>query len=418
MSVCSQSEAFNVNDTHEADNLSNKVLQRLGVDVRHALSVESHKKATVYMLRLRDILLRGSRLSQNSKMSLLCAGANCARRIVCETDESSYIKLLKTTQSLVFFLISLSDGQVQVDRECAGDDTNIEDSDEDMLVKRPRKSMRHNEQMILAWKSKSLAEKISPETTPDSSWSRDIQSDVIVSRAALEEVRFIVGRDMSKLYDLSCTFFRCSASAIASSMLANSAPVIQDESSFLTLDTVSMMNDANEYHSDKLSAISEAAESESGQAIFRDMIMSFKLPQCVVGTRSTICFSRATNTVATKQHASVVNGAHDAAMRGSAWSYINDGDEIHKISALLAGYALIVADKNMDVRKSNAFGGRVCLPFFESISPPPHIPRLLLLHESNEWVVFSMLPNGQPKVKCRKSGFSGFCECLLLISKF
>jgi len=121
--------------------------------------------------------------------------------------------------------------------------------------------------------------------------------------------------------------------------------------------------------------------------------------------------------MATKQFPEILNVAHEAAMRGAMWSYESDPDPIHKIASLLAGFALVTVKNKDDIRKGNAFNGRVCLPFFDCPPPSPHVTRMALLPETAEWCVYSLSNDGKPKVKCKKHGYEGFCECLLLVSK-
>ena len=387
------------------------------------------------MLKLRDALLRGNELSQAAKMSLLCAGTNCTRRVACEVDDDASIKLIKTTQTLIFSLLALSEPKLDgmalepesledggTGEEGEESEEGVDDAEQQGPPKRRRLRIRDDEQLILAWKAKSLADKISDTAQADSSWATILKSDAAVSRAALKEAQFVTKQGaMAEMYEMSCIFFRCSSAAMASSMLSSVQPKRprdqEASSSFLTLDVVSMMNDANEHQDEKLNALADAAESESGQAILRDLILSFKLPQQAVGVRRTIGLSRASNSYATKQFPEILNGAHEAAMRGAMWTHEEDPDEIHKISALLAGYALVLVKNKDDIRKGNAFAGRVCLPFLDGPPPLPSVTRLALLPETNEWVVYSLHSNGKPKVRCKKRGYQGFCEGLLLVSK-
>ena len=121
--------------------------------------------------------------------------------------------------------------------------------------------------------------------------------------------------------------------------------------------------------------------------------------------------------MATKQFPEILNVAHDAAMRGSMWSYESDPEPIHKIASLLAGFALSLVKDKDEIRKGNAFGGRVCLPFLECTPPPASTYRLALLPESGDWCVYSLSADGKPKVRIKKHGYAGFCEALLLVSK-
>lgn len=426
MSASSEAAPSVEEEALDLDALSARVHKKLSFPLSTSLPVAAHRSAGSCMLRLRDAVLRGQALSQAAKMSLLCAGANCARRVSCETDDEASVALIKTTQALLFSLLALSEPKLDVRGE--SDDESTEGPEEseaepaaprEPAPKRRRPCARDEEQLLAAWRMKSLADKLS-EFCADSSWSTLLKSDAAVSRAALKEAQFVTkGGSMPAVYELSSIFFRCSASAMAASMIASVQPKRAREPvpDFLTLDTVSMLNDANEHQDEKLRALADAAESEAGQAVMRDLILSFKLPQQAVGVRRTVQLSRASNSMATKQYPEVLNGAHEAAMRGAMWTFEEDADEVHKMSALLAGLALVLVKDKDDIRKGSAFAGRVCLPFLDTPPPPPSAARLALLPESNEWVVFSLGSSGKPKVRCKKRGYEGFCQGLLLVSR-
>jgi len=104
-------------------------------------------------------------------------------------------------------------------------------------------------------------------------------------------------------------------------------------------------------------------------------------------------------------------------MRGAEWSWREDDDEVHKISAVLAGLAVIIGQSPEYIRKGDAFRGRIALPFLETLPPAADTLRLSLVAESCSWCVYSIGDNGAPRVRAMKSGFRGFCEMALLLSK-
>ena len=149
----------------------------------------------------------------------------------------------------------------------------------------------------------------------------------------------------------------------------------------------------------------------------RDIILSFKLPRKVVGVRRTLCLTREANTAATKEYPNILNSAHEAAMRGAMWSFESDDDQVHKIASLLAGFALTTAKSKDSARKGNAFNGRISLPFLDGPPPPPCTTRMAWIAESNDWVLYTADKLAHPKVRCRKAGYDGFCQCLLMLLK-
>lgn len=195
-------------------------------------------------------------------------------------------------------------------------------------------------------------------------------------------------------------------------------------------------------------------ESELGQAILRDLVLSFTLPRRVVGVRRTALLSRACNARITNDYATQLQTAHEVALRGCAWTFSNDDDVIHRTAALLAGLAtLLLAGSTRAVRTEDMFAGYVRLPFLETAPPPKnhtpgkslgkrafalhdastanvsdggytrlrHDSRLMLMEHTNEWIVYSM-PRAadtnaasSPCVLMRQSGYDGLCHALLLL---
>jgi len=400
------------------------------------------------MLKVRDCILRGATIGQSAKMSLLCSGITCLRRVTCEVDPEDQMALLKKTQTLMFSLLAMAeapdagsdlydDAGYDQEMETGEEGDDVEhgeegDGEEDADAtgssqgaehqqKRRRVEQRDEKQLLAAYSSRCLADRMSGEDQESSSsWSTLLRNDSAVSRAALKEAKYVKELDaMHEMHALSSIFFRCSASAMISSMLSTTAPSRRREpsNSFLTLDTVAVLNEANELHEEKLMALADAAESEAGQSVLRDLILSFKLPAKALGVRRTVGLSREINASATKNYSEILNVAHEAAMRGAIWSYESDPDVVHKMCSLLAGLALVMCRSKDEIRKGNAFNGRVVLPFLDAPPPPHNVSRMALIPETNDWVVYTTDAGGKPRVRCRKSGYDGFCECVLLLSK-
>lgn len=339
------------------------------------------------------------------------------RRVHAETESEENAKLMHTTIVLIFSLLVMSDSN-----NSEVEDDKFEETTDEMRHKkqRPNRILRNDEKIIELWNKSTLALCVFPPEHGDDLYEGFI-SDTSVSRAALREARYCSENAMVNMQNLAGIFFRCSGSAMFQSVMTKSAPTSTREKmndlSFLTLDTVSLMNDANEQQDDKLAALVSAAESEAGQAVLRDMILSFKLPLSVVGIRRTLLLSREANQKATKTYTDTLNAAHDAAMRGADWSWASDCDKIHRISAVLAGLAVILAKTPDSIRKGDAFRGRVNLPFLETPPPQSGVSRLALIPGTGAWVVYTVNKEGVPKVQASKPGFEGFAEIVLLFSK-
>ena len=189
---------------------------------------------------------------------------------------------------------------------------------------------------------------------------------------------------------------------------------------FLTLSSASFLAAASSTNSVKLAAIADIAESEAGQSVLRDFILSFTLPLGVIGVRKTCLLTRHANNRATREYPAILGEAHDAAMRGAEYSFADDPKRLHKTCALLAGIAVILTKNAQSVRRDDAFRGRVILPFLETNIEKQYefLPRLQYIFESDDWVVYRVNgKTGLPVVEFRGSGYEGCCQaCLLFMS--
>ena len=178
-----------------------------------------------------------------------------------------------------------------------------------------------------------------------------------------------------------------------------------DGNDFLTLDAVALARETGHLREERLQGIADCAESEAGQTVLRDLILSFKLPRTVVGVRRTALLGRESNRIATEQHPGILGGAHDCAMRGARWTWDKDTDPVHKMCALLAGIAVQSFENAQSVRKDDVFNGRVQLPFLETLPVEPTVKRLALLEHSHEWIVYQHeVHKAQPVVTAAPGG--------------
>lgn len=359
-------------------------------------------------------------MSQNSRTCIVCCGVAVMRRIYADVESEENTMLLRTTMTLLFTLLVIAEGDAEEsDIDCCeeaeeeGEEMQTDDEERPFVNK-----AREEEQLLASWLASSLSDIVLGSERHASSWDEMLRSDTTVSRAALREARHVKKEAaMQSLARLANVFFRCSASAMVASMVTTAAATGHSGDSFLTLDTLGVVNEMNNLHGEKLASIVDAAESEAGQSVFRDMVLSFKLPQEVVGMRRVLMLSREANAHATKNYTEILNSAHEAAMRGATWSWENDPDEVHKIAALLSGFAIILAKTPEAIRKGDAFAGRVVLPFIECCPPVAGTSRLGLIPSTGEWAVFTVSDSGKVRVKCSASGFEGMCSTALVFSK-
>lgn len=144
--------------------------------------------------------------------------------------------------------------------------------------------------------------------------------------------------------------------------------------------------------------------------VFRDLLLSFLLPASVVGVRRTLLLSREANKDATANYTSIVNDAHEAAMRGASHEF-ESGNQVSRACALLAGLAIVLC-RGGDIRKSDAFAGRVALPFLQTVPASGHAIGVV----DSYWVCYS-LKTESPRIHLRKEGFDGLCGCVLFLSR-
>lgn len=163
-----------------------------------------------------------------------------------------------------------------------------------------------------------------------------------------------------------------------------------------------------------LSSIVGAAESEAGQQVLRDLILSSRLPADVVRSRTHILLSRDMSQVAAKEHAQLVADAHDVAMRGALYAWQQDGDELHRACALLAGLQMVMLKKAPDIKTEAAFYGRVQLPYLATMRKRDAKPRIFVHPETNTWTVYSLRVDSGPEVLLSATGAEGMQRCVAL----
>lgn len=391
--------------------LAKRVLRKLQhAPLHQSMAVADHQKATEAMTRLRDALLAvdGGGANRQAASFLTCAGIAVHRRILIGPEQLDAADSLMTTMALLFVLVVLATGGTAatggIDEATGGQHEGGTGANEDDATV----SLAEYEAGTL-WTSLCAAD----ADTTTSSWARVLRDPGGLCQSLLQLTRRGGNAlTLGQLANYGGLFFRSSASAMATGLLDNAAPVV-DGNDFLTLDAMAIARETGYLREERLQGIADCAESEAGQTVLRDLILSFKLPRVVVGVRRTCLLSRESNRLATEQHSEILGGAHDAAMRGARWSWEKDPDRVHKMCALLSGLAVQMCANAQSVRKDDMFNGRVQLPFLETYPVEPGVTRLALLEHSHEWVVYSMSAKGQPTVKLRQQGYEGMIAAAL-----
>ena len=381
--------------------LAVRVLKKLqAAPLDQTMAIADHQKASEAMMRLRDLLLSGAPVDRDVAACLTCAGIAVHRRILIGPEQLDSAVHLRTTQALLFVLVVLASS--------GGNEAAPTGHDED--------ATRDERVHIAAWEASALWEQMrsADEDAATSSWARALRAPGSLCQTILQLVKaHATEPTLDELCAYGGTFFRESASAMAASLLDSAAPVC-DGNDFLTLDAVALARETGHLREERLQGIADCAESEAGQTVLRDLILSFKLPRTVVGVRRTALLGRESNRIATEQHPGILGGAHDCAMRGARWTWDKDTDPVHKMCALLAGIAVQSFENAQSVRKDDVFNGRVQLPFLETLPVEPTVKRLALLEHSHEWIVYSMSNKTQPVVRLRQAGFEGMVAAALL----
>ena len=205
---------------------------------------------------------------------------------------------------------------------------------------------------------------------------------------------------------LADMFFRTSAACMAQNLL-----LAHGANDFVSLRAAA---DNPVPREKRLLGIAQAGESEAGQSVLRDILLSFLLPGGTVGVRRNLLLSRAASTAAGVDYADAVNQAHSVAMAGCEFIWQHGTDPLERACALLAGAAVLTTKGGEDpIRKQDAFVGRVSLPFLETTPPASGVKRLALLADQKRWVLYKTDKKNRPHVLCNLSGFEGLCDCLL-----
>ena len=345
-------------------------------------SVRAHKRAVGKLCLLKVRLEASDDLSKDVAQVLVSAGAMVARAVTFATNEDDASDL-GITMSLLFGLVVLCKTcpPARDEEETEGLRKTLRGYDAFTLVSEREDYVPHHVAagaMLRLW------------STPDA-----VPATAIARHAAQR-------------------FFRATSSAIFLSKILEAADEEdeEDDSMFCSLSVGAVLEEANpEMKEKRLQGIVDGADSEVGQQVLRDLILSFLLPRELLGARKTLLLPREASKRAGVEHGLLLSQAHDAAMRGAPWSYSDDENETHKICALLSGLAMLqlAKQKNADVRLAMPFDGLLQIGFLELL-PCPHKKRLVYDEEMDTWRVYSRNPL---TIHARGVGLDGLRACVL-----
>jgi hypothetical protein len=416
-------------------------LQRKAGNEAERFSLTSHLAAGRVLVRLRDALLAGEALSQRSEMALLCVGIALRRRWLStqnqmseddsadtKRDAEDSLELLRKSVKLIFVLLCLVEKRrAEADADEAARqieafrNTPVWSVVAPRSRKRPREGEGEEEEGEAGEEGEEEGEQGAPtggedgEGGAERGWARALRLTAAdVARMALTVGAAQIGttgsEDGNDDDELALLYFRSEAARMATRLLMPSP-----SADFVTLGT--KRGDESVSRAKRLLAITQAGESEAGQSILRDMVLSWLLPPRLVGVRRGLLLSRATSTAAGVDWPLAVQRAHDVAMSGCEFIWENGTDELERMCCLLTGLAILTTKGGDDpIRKLDAFKGRVSLPWFETAAPSDDKAlRLTLVPEARKWIVFVIEPNGSPRVVSALTGFEGMCESVLIM---
>ena len=442
---------------------TDELLDRLYEKVGHEsnLSLTDHVSAGRLLCRLRDHLIRGERPSSKGAIKLLASGTALHRRFAVgdcgggadadigrtgptddqlqqqQLDDSR--ELVRGTAARLFALLCT----LEMERRLAQVERGLQSLDVDAesrqavarvgmsslweVVRDPPKRRKKQKKTADGddeqgnYDTESAADgdadgeadaEDDGEVSDASRWHSVVRAtSADVARHALRIGASCLDDESWKALDsIMPLFFRHSAFNMAESLL-----MPDGDKDYLSLGTAAAMAELTPAQREKkLLAIAQAGESEAGQQVTRDLVLSFLLPSSHVGVRRTLLLTRAASTQAGVDHPTIVSRAHDTAMAGTEWIWTNGTDQLERMCCLLAGIAVLTTKGDEDpIRKADAYGGRMQLPFYETQAPAASALRIALVPSARRWILFRLDKRGMPKVAASLRGFEGLCTVAL-----
>mgnify|MGYP006075205619 CR=1 FL=1 len=328
-----------------------------------AQAATHRESASRKLCRLRDILVREDygehgELSQNDLILLTTAGIMASRR----DDEDS-----ATSASLVFVLLCL----------CSS-----------------RRGTKGNQDPSVLDEIGSLKSLLGSPGV----WN---ESD-IVSQKIGRGVYLLTNGTLEDMRPYASSFYLSSAAILQQRLLDAG----DDDFLSLTLHK-------RQENTQAIESIIAAADSEAGQVVLRDMMLSFTLPMTLVGVRRTLPLARETSHIAMSEHPAETQEAHGIAMQGATWVWDRSEDETTRTVSILTGLACLLTREGPDpIRKADAFGGRVCLPFIQQRAPSNNgLTRMSLDRWTNRWCLYRLEKGQKPDILASGGGLEGLIHC-------
>jgi hypothetical protein len=401
------------------------------------LSMSAHTTAVCCLSKLCHAMMQdGQELPPQSNMSLLCTGISLFRQHSVKPADDEIGILLKRTATLVFVVLAMSctlERKAKPIQSTASAETTLRTVREmsiwDSLQCPSTLSDDDDDERVIGGTSSGCVDKdcqrlpkrmrgepvVMAEAGTTTAKTTTTICDAEISRSALFVARGkLSSNSMAEFETLAGIFFRSSTSQMAAQLLMADAT-----DDFCALSSSQVTRGLEDEREERLLAIVQSGESEAGQQVMRDTMLSLLMPYGEIGVRRVLLLSREASTLAGVNHPGLVQRAHEVAMAGPEWIWRNATEEVERMCALLAGVAVLTTKGGDDpIRKADAFGGRVQLPFLETNAPVASALRVMFIRKTQKWVLYQLnAGDGMPVIQSCQKGFVGLCNTLLLFLK-
>lgn len=407
-------------------------------------TMQKFSKMAKLMTKLRDRLATGEHMNDDATTTLICLSTEMMKTLFLTPDHDHTHEPLKRTVPLMFVLLCASKnnrdhlerrGRASLhswtmdtesmhvidvtekmsvwDRLADVDKPPPEEEDEPQEQPQKKQKTGTAEEIAKQIEAEEAEEEAKREAKRKAeAWKKALKiSDKNIAdammRLACQTLKSATESEMEKYAHV---FFRASAREMTASLLMQGG-----DTDVCTLGSSSLASMSTLQRDEQLLTIAQGAESEAGQQIARDLNLSFTLPPSHIGIRRTLLITRERSTRAGVDYPALVQRSHEVAMAGCEWVWLNSASNVERMCALLAGVAVWTTTEGDDpIRKCNAFGGRVQLPFFETAHPKPRLQRITLIPQYGRWVLYRISESdGEPRIIYSQKGFIGLCNCVL-----
>lgn len=166
-----------------------------------------------------------------------------------------------------------------------------------------------------------------------------------------------------------------------------------------------------------IAALLRAAESDAGKMVLNDMLVSFWAPLRLLSLRRTLLMSQKVASKCAENDLAMVTEAHTLAQRGVESVYATAQDETTKAACVLSALAVTLAKSEAEVRRGDAFFGRVQLPFLATRPKRDVESILVLVEDCDTWCVVRRAGGGGASIVTRRRGLAGLEAIVVRMSR-